>query len=117
LIGGMESNWVSDFEFLPYNVKPNIVVFAIKPQKLTMVLPAYYDRFGTRPLYVSVAAGKTLSFYETYLSKQARIVRAMPNTPALIGQGVTALCARPNLSALSKKMSTELMEAVGSVVW
>src|SRR5690606_27890254 len=92
----MKSMWVATLKFLPRNVRPNIIVFAVKPQQLASILPSYRRRFGERPLYVSIAAGKPIGFFAGHLGKRARIVRAMPNTPALVGESMTVLCAPPS---------------------
>jgi pyrroline-5-carboxylate reductase len=68
------------------------------------------------PLYLSIAAGKTLKFLESQLG-DAAIVRAMPNLPAVIGEGMTALCANAHVSGAQKQTASALMEAAGKIVW
>lgn len=102
---------------LPAHVKPDVIVLAVKPQLVDDTLPAYRARFGNTPLYLSIAAGKTLGTLSMHLGEEAQIVRAMPNTPALIGEGITALVAPPYVSAATKALATKLMEAVGGVLW
>lgn len=102
---------------LPGDVKPDVIVFAVKPQQLADILPLYKERFGTAPLYISIAAGKTLEFFIGHLGEGAKIIRAMPNTPALVGKAVTALCATPNISELQKNQATALMESFGKAIW
>lgn len=110
--------WFSSLEVLPKEYVPSVVVFAVKPQEFGAILPAYYERFHEQnPLYISIAAGKNLRFFLAQLGDRAQIVRAMPNTPALIGQAVTALCAPPSLAPTMKHIATELMSAIGNVVW
>ena len=111
-------------EFLVVNSKdalpettPDIIVFAVKPQKLAEILPEYKARFGVKPLYISIAAGKTLAFFEGYLGADAVVVRTMPNTPAIVGKAVTALCANENVSPEQKKIATALMSAIGMTIW
>ncbi|NBX03171.1 MAG: pyrroline-5-carboxylate reductase [Alphaproteobacteria bacterium] len=106
-----------DLHALPADIKPDVIVFAVKPQSLAEILPAYAERFGTSPLYISIAAGKTLSFFEEHLGTHAHIVRAMPNTPAMIGQGMTALAAKNTLAESARHIATELMGAAGQVAW
>lgn len=107
----------ADFSSLPEDVTPDVIVFAIKPQQMTEALPAYASRFGIAPLYLSIAAGRTLEGLASILGTRASIVRAMPNTPATIGEGMTALCASASVSAAQKNIATQLMEAAGKVVW
>ena len=96
---------------------PSVVLFAVKPAMLEALLPHYATHFANTPLYLSVAAGKTLSFYHQHLGAHAPIVRAMPNTPSLIGEGMTALCATDTLSATSRKIATDIMQALGETLW
>lgn len=106
-----------DLSSLPEGFMPGIVVFALKPQELAAVLPAYKTRFGTNPLYLSIAAGKTISFFSHLIGSEAEIIRAMPNTPALVGEGMTVMCASSTVQFQEKDMATQLMEAVGRIAW
>lgn len=102
---------------LPENISPDIIVFAVKPQMLAQVLPEYKNRFGVKPLYISIAAGKTLAFFAKHLGADARIIRTMPNTPALVGKAMTALCANANVLSNEKETATALMQAIGTSIW
>ncbi len=108
---------VKNLESLPDDVAPEVVMFAIKPQSFDDILPHYKKRFGKKPIYISIAAGKTLGSMAMQLGEDAQIIRAMPNTPALIGEGATVLCAPSFVSANTKEMATQLMEAIGTVTW
>lgn len=96
---------------------PSVIVLAVKPQLLDTVLPLYAQRFGNSPLYISIAAGKTLHYYAQHLGGKAHVVRAMPNTPALVGQGMTALCASPSLPPSLREVAGGLMQAAGEILW
>ncbi len=110
--------WHKNSETLAANYAPDVIILAVKPQQLESILPAYKLRFaGSTPLYISIAAGKTLGFYSHHLGEHVHVVRAMPNTPALVGQGITVLCAAPTLPASAKKIAGDLLKAVGSVEW
>jgi pyrroline-5-carboxylate reductase len=110
--------WVTSLESLPGDFVPDIIVFAVKPQLLPSLLPEYRARFsGAHPLFISIAAGKTLRAFSTQLGEHARVVRAMPNTAALIGEAMTVLCAAPSVSAAARNIATQLMQAVGQVIW
>ena len=95
--------------------KPDVVIFAVKPQLLAEVLPQYRD-MGSDVLHVSVAAGRRLASYEPWLGDVA-LVRAMPNTPAAIQQGITVLCANPAVTAPMRAHCESLLEAIGDVLW
>ncbi|WP_018937102.1 pyrroline-5-carboxylate reductase [Thioalkalivibrio sp. ALJ24] len=95
-----------------------ILVLAVKPQTLPEVAPGLRDAVNAgSPLVVSVAAGVTTARLGEWLGSQARIVRAMPNTPALVGAGVTGLFAAPGVTADDRGAATALMEAVGRALW
>lgn len=101
----------------PKSISPDIIIFAVKPQNLSEILPEYKTRFGVLPLYISIAAGKPISFFAEHLGEGARTVRTMPNTPALVGKAITAMCASVNVSDAEKQTAQKLMEAIGSVVF
>lgn len=97
---------------IPSGFKPDVIVFAVKPQMLAEVAPQY--KAYAEALAVSIAAGKPLSFFEQFFAKA---VRAMPNTPAAIGQGITVACANKNVSSAEKEQAATLLGAVGDVLW
>ncbi len=92
------------------------LVLAVKPQAMQEVLPQFLPLAQEGMLVLSIAAGKPIGFFEQYF-KNAPIVRAMPNTPAAIGQGMTVLCANPQVTAAQKQLADGLMNAVGNVAW
>ena len=106
---------IKTLDALPKDFSPDMVMFAIKPQSFDDVLPEYQKRFGKKPIYISIAAGKTLGSMSLLLGEEAQIIRAMPNTPALIGEGATVLCAPSFVSTETKETATQLMKAVGAV--
>ncbi len=102
---------------LPPDLAPRVVVFAVKPQGMDAIAPQYRTFADADTLFVSIAAGKTLRFFETHLGGDSAIVRSMPNTPAAIGRGITVACANTRVSAAQKEAATELLSAVGEVAW
>jgi pyrroline-5-carboxylate reductase len=99
------------------NLPIAVVVFAIKPQQLEPVLPEYVELAGSGTVFLSIAAGRPISFYESHLGADAAIVRGMPNTPAAIGQGMTVLTANGAVTADQRDLCQSLMECVGDVAW
>jgi pyrroline-5-carboxylate reductase len=95
----------------------DVIVLAVKPNQLVSVLPAAARRAGTDALVLSIAAGKTLAQIEAGLGASLAVVRAMPNTPAAIGQGMTALVGNARVSQRHQSLATDLMAAVGAVAW
>lgn len=108
---------VKNLAELPANISPELIVLAIKPQQLDVLLPELAAKFKNKPAYLSIAAGKTLSYFAQHLGSDASIIRAMPNTPAMVGLGITALIANANTSSSTRDTATQLMQAVGEVVW
>lgn len=112
------ATWHANLESLPEDYAPDIIVLAVKPQQLEQLLPDYKKRFSKNtPLYISIAAGKNLSFYHSHLGDHAHVVRVMPNTPTLVKKGMSVLCARNTISAHAKKVASQLLETVGKVEW
>ncbi|MEZ5690974.1 MAG: pyrroline-5-carboxylate reductase [Rickettsiales bacterium] len=106
-----------DLSELSSDIKPDIIILAIKPQQFSDVLPRYKERFGTSSLYISIAAGRTIDSLAELLGDDAKIIRAMPNTPALVGKAITALTANNNTSDEQKKIASILMESFGKTIW
>lgn len=97
------------------DIAPELVVFAVKPQQLADVAPAYAKFTGAT--FLSIAAGKTISSFEAMLGSGAAIVRCMPNTPAAIGKGISVAVANKNVSAQGKALAQQALQAGGSVEW
>jgi len=98
---------------------PGCIVLAVKPQSMDALLPQLKQKYGAgaKPLYLSIAAGKPLSYFARHLGAEKPVVRAMPNTPALIGKGITAMCSNNAADAQDKKLATSLLQSAGEVVW
>jgi pyrroline-5-carboxylate reductase len=94
---------------------PGVVVIAVKPNQLAAALAEC--RSSTTTVYLSIAAGKTLAQLEAVLGAGAAIVRAMPNTPAAIGKGMSVLVANSAVGAEQRTLCADLLEAVGAVAW
>lgn len=95
---------------------PDVILIAVKPQVMDAVMPSY-ARFAGRSVFLSIAAGRTIASFARLLGPGAAIVRAMPNTPAQVGRGVTALVAGAKVDAAGRALCQTLMGAVGEVVW
>ena len=94
----------------------DIVVLAVKPQVLGELCQEI-DLSSRSQLVVSIAAGIPLARMESWLGSDTAIVRCMPNTPALIGKGVSGMIANANTSESQKALASDLMAAVGIAVW
>jgi pyrroline-5-carboxylate reductase len=100
--------------------KNNVVVMAIKPQDFNTVAKGLASKLkhasAPGPLILSIAAGIRLKDMSRWLD-HSRCVRAMPNTPALIGKGITGLFADPGVTASDRALAETICNAVGQAVW
>lgn len=101
---------------LPASLQPGIVLLAIKPQFMDQALPDYRRFAKARTLFLSIAAGKTLAYLRQQLGP-ATIVRAMPNTPAAVGRGMSVIVRQPGVEAAQLQLCADLLSAVGEVAW
>ena len=92
------------------------LVIAVKPQTAPDALPLFAALIDAKTVVVSIMAGRTLAFLEKHLPNAA-IVRAMPNTPAAIGRGITVAVGNRRVAAPARKLSHGLLAATGSVEW
>ncbi len=95
----------------------DVVVLAVKPQVMASVLTDLSAQLDTGALVISVAAGITLAGLETGLGPDIAIVRAMPNTPALYGAGMTGIVANPAVERSGRAMAEEILAATGQILW
>ncbi|MGB8623302.1 MAG: pyrroline-5-carboxylate reductase [Paracoccaceae bacterium] len=95
---------------------PAIVLVAVKPQMMEEALPVLAPLGNGQTLFVSVAAGTPISFYERVLGADTPIIRAMPNTPAAVGRGITSLIGNPHAGEDRMKLAEALLSAVGQTV-
>lgn len=100
----------------PAGLKARVLFLAVKPQVMEAVLPAVKSLVGPQTVVVSVAAGKTLAFLEKHLG-EAAMVRAMPNTPAMVGRGVTGAFANARVSVDQRDGVNALLRVSGPVEW
>jgi pyrroline-5-carboxylate reductase len=93
---------------------PAIAVLAVKPQMMGAALPALARLGGGPTLFISIAAGTPIRAFEAALGPDTPIVRAMPNTPAAIGRGVTALIGNAAVDETAMRLADAMMCAVGA---
>ena len=94
---------------------PALVLIAVKPQMMGDALPALQG-FGDDTVYLSIAAGTPIAAFEAAFGPSARIIRSMPNTPAAIGMGITAIVGNTLASDSDMDLAEALLRAVGEVV-
>jgi pyrroline-5-carboxylate reductase len=96
---------------------PGVILAAVKPQVMDKVFPPVAGLAGPETLTISIAAGRTLKSFERYLPAGAAVVRAMPNTPAAIGRGITVCAANGHVTSEARWLCEALLSAVGEVAW
>ena len=94
-----------------------VIVVAVKPQMAPDAMPALEPYVGKSTLALSVMAGRTIAFLADALPPNTPIVRAMPNTPASIGRGITVAVPNPKVSVRQRKQASDLLAATGGVEW
>jgi pyrroline-5-carboxylate reductase len=97
-------------------VTARVIVVAVKPQMMAAVLPGLRPLIGPGTIVLSIAAGKTIASFTDVFGDVA-VVRAMPNTPAQVGRGITGAVANVRATAGDKALVTALLQAVGEVAW
>ena len=108
---------VGDVGGKPKDFHPDVLVFAVKPQGMDDIVPPYRQITDDGAVVLSIAAGRTISYFENFLGAGAAIVRTMPNTPAAVGRGISAACANIRVSPAQRARCQDLLEAVGEAVW
>ncbi|NOY52456.1 MAG: pyrroline-5-carboxylate reductase [Deltaproteobacteria bacterium] len=94
----------------------DVVVLAVKPQVIDAVLREIAPAVTAKKLVISIAAGVPIARIEEELASPVSVVRVMPNTPALIGEGVSALAYNGRVKSAGKKTALQLLDAVGETV-
>lgn len=100
----------------PLPAHPAVALLAVKPQMMGAALPALRALGGGGTLFISIAAGTSLATLAAALGAGTPIVRVMPNTPAAVGRGISALIGNPRASAAHLALARDLMAAVGETV-
>lgn len=95
---------------------PAVALLAVKPQMMGAALPALQALGNGRTLMVSIAAGTSIATFESVFGPRTPIVRTMPNTPAMVGRGITGICGNAHAGAAGLALARALMQAVGEVV-
>ena len=99
----------------------DVWIYAVKPQQMRDVVLATREWLRPDTLVISIAAGISLDSLSNWLNQQGhpwqRVVRCMPNTPALVGEGITGMAAHQSVLEQDRAVATRLLETVGQVVW
>jgi pyrroline-5-carboxylate reductase len=115
-LAGPDLTVVATAAAIPAGFAPAAVVLAVKPQSAAEALPPH-ARFADTAVFLSIMAGRTIAGIGVTLGTKAPIIRAMPNTPAAVRQGVTVACPGAGVTAEQRALSHTLLEAIGVVAW
>lgn len=96
---------------------PSVILVAVKPQVMDAVFPDLAKLAGQSTLVISIAAGRTIAGFETHLPPNSAVVRAMPNTPAAIGRGITVCVANAAVTDAQRSLCESFLSSVGEVCW
>jgi pyrroline-5-carboxylate reductase len=110
---GIRTGATADATLAPFDA----VVLAVKPQILKDVAQGLAPHLGAKQVVISIVAGIRTSDLSRWLNGHQRIVRVMPNTPALIGMGVAGLAATGSVDAADRDLAGQVLGAVGQTVW
>lgn len=91
----------------------DILILAVKPQFMADVIGQVKDCVRENTLVITIAAGKPIRWYEEAFEKSIKLVRCMPNTPAMVGEGCTAVCVNENVTEAEQQQALELMGSFG----
>lgn len=116
LAQGADVSVVAGADDIPLGFRPQAVVLAVKPQMAAAILPNY-RRWVDTAVFLSIMAGRTIDGTRALLGNSACVVRAMPNTPAAVRQGVTVATAGPGVTEAHSALCDRLLRAIGSVAW
>jgi len=118
----MPSDWVLGLEQEGLNLNtdlpdtPEICIIAVKPQMMAEALPRLKVLGNSGTTFLSIAAGTSIAAFEAALGQKSAIIRAMPNTPAAVGHGITALIGNAHVSEEALELAEALLAAVGETV-
>lgn len=112
----LAANGIRHVTAVPADLTPSAVLVAIKPQMMATVLPTVAPVVGARTLVISIAAGTTIRTFEAAFGA-VPVVRAMPNTPAQVQRGMTALIGNAAVDADQCALVEDLLASIGAVAW
>jgi pyrroline-5-carboxylate reductase len=106
----------AEASYAALDAPPAVIVAAVKPQVMDQVFAPLATLAGPDTVVLSIAAGRSIASFEKHLAPGIAVVRAMPNTPAAIGRGITGAAGNAHLTAQQKATCDALLSAVGEVV-
>jgi pyrroline-5-carboxylate reductase len=108
-------NFLSDISEIQQLGSKLAICLAVKPQDVEAMLKSF--PYSPDNLIISIVAGKTLAFFSKHIGDKVKVVRTMPNLPAVIGQGMTGMYASENVTDDERKFAEKLFAGIGSHIW
>jgi pyrroline-5-carboxylate reductase len=99
------------------SIYPDTIVLAVKPQIAAEVMPQVASLVSPSTVVVSIMAGRTIAFLSDALPRDAAVIRAMPNTPAAVGRGITVAVTNSRVTPAQRQLADALLTATGAVEW
>jgi pyrroline-5-carboxylate reductase len=96
---------------------PAVLLVAVKPQVMDEVFPPLAQLARKQTVVLSIAAGRRIDGFEAHLARGTAVVRAMPNTPASVGRGITVAVPNAHVTPAQREACDQLLRAVGEVAW
>lgn len=110
-------DWYASPDLVPTGYQPDVLILAVKPQKMSDLLPLYAPYAANGALIITVAAGKSLESYRAGLGENTKLVRVMPNLPVAYGKGMTIGYTCKSLSKEDLSLAHSLYQALGEMLW
>ena len=104
-------------EVVSLSEPPAVILVAVKPQVMDQAFPPLARLAGKNTVVLSVAAGRPINGFEAHLAPGIAVVRAMPNTPASVGRGITVAVGNAHMTPAQRDTCDQLLRAVGEVAW
>ena len=95
----------------------DIVFLAVKPQQMNVAIQEIVKSYNQKTLFISIAAGLSFSWFQNEIDSNVKIIRAMPNTPASVGRGITGYCKNQNVTENEKQDAHNLLSSIGKAVF
>ena len=99
------------------NMNLDIIFLAVKPQQMSVAVEEIIKFSNKKTLFISIAAGLSFSWFQNEISSDVKIIRAMPNTPASVGRGITGYCISENVTENEKQDAHKLLSSIGKTVF
>ena len=95
----------------------DIIFLAVKPQQMNVAIQEIVKCYNQKTLFISIAAGLSFSWFQNEIDHNVKIIRAMPNTPASVGRGITGYCKSESVTENEKQDAQKLLNSIGKTIF